>query len=183
MEAPGSADKSSLAKPGLNAVERFRSPVPVFRFPPSAFCLPPFLWKTQHPQVAETAAPAARFAGFTACGRYVRTFVRRDQKPGITNCDTYSRKIRRRRSDGLHRARRRHASSVLRSRRAVQVNIAIMRASVRLRAMLMSTRTLARKLLAFENKYDAQFRVVFDAIRELMEGPSPPPKPRIGFRP
>lgn len=74
-------------------------------------------------------------------------------------------------------------SSVLRSPRAVQVNIAIMRAFVRLREMLMSNVDLARKLLALENKYDAQFRVVFDAIRELMEGPPPTPKPRIGFRP
>ena len=74
-------------------------------------------------------------------------------------------------------------SSVLRSPRAVQVNIAIMRAFVRLREMLMSNADLARKLLALENKYDAQFRLVFDAIRELMEGPPPSQKPRIGFRP
>ena len=75
-------------------------------------------------------------------------------------------------------------SSVLRSPRAVQVNIVIMRAFVRLREMLMSNADLARKLLALENKYDAHFRVVFDAIRELMEGPpSPPQKPRIGFTP
>lgn len=74
-------------------------------------------------------------------------------------------------------------SSVLRSPRAVQVNIAIMRAFVRLRAMLMSNADLSRKLLALENKYDAQFRVVFDSIRELMDSPPPPPKPRIGFQP
>jgi hypothetical protein len=74
-------------------------------------------------------------------------------------------------------------SGVLRSARAVQVNIAIMRAFVRLREMLMSNADLARKLLALESKYDAQFRIVFDAIRELMEGPPPPQKPRIGFRP
>jgi ORF6N domain-containing protein len=74
-------------------------------------------------------------------------------------------------------------SSVLRSPRAIQVNVAIIRAFVRLREMLMSNADLARKLLALENKYDTQFRVVFDAIRELMEGPPPPPKPRIGFRP
>jgi ORF6N domain len=74
-------------------------------------------------------------------------------------------------------------SSVLRSPRAVQVNIAIMRAFVRLREMLMSNADLARKLLALENKYDAQFRVVFDAIRELMEGPPLQQKPRIGFHP
>jgi hypothetical protein len=76
-------------------------------------------------------------------------------------------------------------SSVLRSPRAVQVNIAIMRAFVRLRAMLLSNADLARKLLALEEKYDAKFRVVFDAIRQLMEGPPPPspPKPRISFTP
>jgi hypothetical protein len=74
-------------------------------------------------------------------------------------------------------------SSVLRSPRAVQVNIAIMRAFVRLREMLMSNADLARKLIALENKYDAHFKIVFEAIRELMEGPPPPPKPRIGFHP
>ena len=74
-------------------------------------------------------------------------------------------------------------SGVLRSPRAIQVNVAIMRAFVRLREMLMSNADLARKLLALENKYDTQFRVVFDAIRELMEGPPLPQKPRIGFRP
>jgi hypothetical protein len=74
-------------------------------------------------------------------------------------------------------------SSVLRSARAVQVNIAIMRAFVRLRELLMSNADLARKLLALENKYDGQFRAVFDAIREMMEGPPPPAKPRIGFTP
>jgi hypothetical protein len=73
-------------------------------------------------------------------------------------------------------------SSVLRSQRAVQVNIAIMRAFVRLRQMLLSNADLARKLEAPEKKYDAQFRVVFDAIRELMKPPEPPPKRQIGFR-
>lgn len=73
-------------------------------------------------------------------------------------------------------------SSVLRSPRAVRVNVEIMRAFVRLRAMLSTHVDLARKLLALEKKYDAQFRVVFDAIRELM---TPEPKARrpIGFRP
>src|SRR5712691_13386139 len=64
-------------------------------------------------------------------------------------------------------------SSVLRSRRAVQVNIAIMRAFVDLREMLMSNADLGRKLLALEGKYDAQLKIVFNDIRELMEG-SPP---------
>ena len=71
-------------------------------------------------------------------------------------------------------------SSVLRSTRAVQVNIAIIRTFVRLREMLLSHADLARKLAVLENKYDAQFKVVFDAIRELMQPPTPP-KREIGF--
>ena len=73
-------------------------------------------------------------------------------------------------------------SSVLRSPRAVQVNIAIMRTFVRLREMLLSNAEFARKLAALENKYDAQFKVVFDAIRELMLPPDPPRR-KIGFHP
>jgi hypothetical protein len=73
-------------------------------------------------------------------------------------------------------------SAVLRSRRAVQVSIEIVRAFVRLRAMLVGHADLARKLAALEKKYDAQFRVVFDAIRELMGPPSKRTRP-IGFRP
>ena len=64
-------------------------------------------------------------------------------------------------------------SSVLRSPRAVQVNIAIMRTFVQLREMLASNKTLAGRLAELEEKYDEQFKVVFDAIRELMEKPEP----------
>jgi hypothetical protein len=71
-------------------------------------------------------------------------------------------------------------SSVLRSPRAVQVNIEIMRAFVRLRRLLQGNAELARKLDELEKKYDEQFRVVFDAIRELMTPPESPKK-RIGF--
>ena len=72
-------------------------------------------------------------------------------------------------------------SSVLHSKRAVQVNIAIMRAFVRLREMLATHKDLARKLEQMENKYDAQFKVVFDAIRKLME-PRPETRRRgVGF--
>jgi hypothetical protein len=74
-------------------------------------------------------------------------------------------------------------SSVLHSKRAIQVNIEIMRAFVRLRQMLASNVGLARKLAALEKKYDAQFRVVFDAIRELMTPPVPKKKRSIGFAP
>jgi len=71
-------------------------------------------------------------------------------------------------------------SSVLRSERAVQVNIEIMRAFVRLRRVLATHTNLARKLDALEKKYDVQFRVVFDAIRELMKPVQPKRRP-IGF--
>ena len=72
-------------------------------------------------------------------------------------------------------------SSVLRSPRAIQVNIEIMRAFVRLRHMVASHAELARKLEALEKKYDAQFKVVFDAIRQLMSPPARQRRP-IGFR-
>lgn len=73
-------------------------------------------------------------------------------------------------------------SSVLRSKRAVLVNIEIMRTFVRLRQMLASHADLARKLTALERKYDAQFKAVFDAIRELMTPPAQKKHP-IGFGP
>jgi hypothetical protein len=72
-------------------------------------------------------------------------------------------------------------SSVLRSPRAVQVNIAIKRAFVRLREMLLTNADLARKLAELETKYDSQFKVVFEAIRQLMAPPPVPPGPEIGF--
>jgi hypothetical protein len=72
-------------------------------------------------------------------------------------------------------------SSVLRSPRAVAVNIEIMRAFVRLRQMLASHADLARRLDELERKYDQNFRVVFDAIRQLMTPPEAPKKAPIGF--
>jgi len=72
-------------------------------------------------------------------------------------------------------------SSVLRSKRAIQVNIAIMRAFVQLREMIASNKGLARRLNELEMKYAGQFRVVFEAIRELMAEPAPK-SCRIGFK-
>jgi hypothetical protein len=73
-------------------------------------------------------------------------------------------------------------SSVLNSERAIKVNIEIMRAFVRLRQILASNKELAKRLDELEKKYDAQFKLVFDAIRQLMAPPKPePPKKRIGF--
>lgn len=72
-------------------------------------------------------------------------------------------------------------SSVLNSERAVQVNIEVVRTFVRLRLILATHEGLARKMAALEKKYDAQFKVVFDAIRELM-APPVASKRRIGFK-
>lgn len=72
-------------------------------------------------------------------------------------------------------------SGVLRSKRAVLVNIQVMRAFVKLRQLLATHVQLARKLDTLEKKYDTQFRVVFDAIRQLMKPPEPK-KRTIGFR-
>jgi len=71
-------------------------------------------------------------------------------------------------------------SSVLRSKRAIEVNIMIMRAFVKLRSMMSNHKDLARKLEELEKKYDGQFRIVFDAIRQLIEVEEKP-KRRIGY--
>src|ERR1035438_2078909 len=71
--------------------------------------------------------------------------------------------------------------SILSSERAIQVNIEIMRAFVRMRQMLAEHADLARKLAILEKKYDAQFKVVFDAIRQLMAPPPKPARGKIGF--
>jgi hypothetical protein len=73
-------------------------------------------------------------------------------------------------------------SSVLSSERAVAVNIQIIRAFIRLRQILATNEDLARKLVSLEKKYDAQFKTVFDAIRQLMAPALDTPKPRIGFQ-
>ena len=73
-------------------------------------------------------------------------------------------------------------SSVLNSERAISVNIQIMRAFTQLRRMLLTNHDLRRKIAEIEKKYDHQFKIVFDAIRQLL---TPPEKPRrrIGFHP
>jgi len=71
-------------------------------------------------------------------------------------------------------------SGLLNSPRAVLVNIEIMRAFVRLRQILLSHTELARKIEEMDKKYDEQFRVVFEAIRQLM-APPVKPKRKIGF--
>lgn len=72
------------------------------------------------------------------------------------------------------------AANVLNSERAVEASVQVVRAFVKLRQMLASNAELAKKVEALEKKYDAQFKVVFDAIKQLM---MPPDKPKggIGF--
>ncbi len=72
-------------------------------------------------------------------------------------------------------------SGLLNSSRAVAVNIAIMRTFVRLRELIASHADLARKLARLESKYDAQFKAVFDAIRELMSPTTPRQNREMGF--
>lgn len=109
-------------------------------------------------------------------GRFPRDFVfqltGREKLGLVTNCD--------RLSVLKHSSRPPYAfteqgvamlSSVLRSERAVLVNVEIMRVFVRLRELLATHKDLARKLGELEKKYDAKFRVVFDAIRKLMTPP------------
>ena len=73
-------------------------------------------------------------------------------------------------------------SSVLRSKRAIAVNVEIMRTFAKLRQILTSNAELALRLDELEGKYDRQFKVVFDAIRLLMN-PTPSNRKEIGFRP
>lgn len=74
------------------------------------------------------------------------------------------------------------AANVLASKTAIAASVAVVRAFVRLRQILASNEELARKLNDLEQKYDHQFKIVFDAIRELMTPPPSRIKP-IGFRP
>jgi phage regulator Rha-like protein len=100
----------------------------------------------------------------------------------VTNCDHLA-KLKFSRSNPL--AFTEHgvlmAATVLNSPRAVQMSVAIIQTFVRLRELLASNAALARKLADLERRYDAQFKSVFDAIRQLMANPSETPKPKIGY--
>ena len=73
------------------------------------------------------------------------------------------------------------AATVLNSRQAVAMSVYVVRAFVRLRQLISSHKELARKIAELENKYDSQFKIVFDAIRSLMTTPEKK-RPKIGFR-
>jgi len=72
-------------------------------------------------------------------------------------------------------------SSVLRSKNAIEVNIQIMRTFVQLRNLIASNAELSLRLDDLERRYDGQFKVVFDAIRQIMNPSVPPSKRTIGF--
>ena len=73
-------------------------------------------------------------------------------------------------------------SSVLNSKRAIKVNIQIMETFTHLREMMVSHKDLKQKIEEMEKKYDYQFKIVFEAIKKLLDPPSQPKNP-IGFHP
>ena len=101
----------------------------------------------------------------------------------VTNCDRFASL---KHSTSLPCAFTEHGvamlSSVLNSERAIQVNIAIIKTFIRLREIINSHKKIADKIKSLEKKYDAQFQVVFEAIRRLMVEDEKP-KGRIGFHP
>ncbi len=72
-------------------------------------------------------------------------------------------------------------SSVLKSKNAIQVNIQIMRAFTKLREMILSHKDLQRKIKDMEKKYDKQFKVIFEAINQMLNPPEKP-KGKIGYK-
>lgn len=105
-----------------------------------------------------------------------------EKKEVVTNCD-HLRRLKY--SPSLPCAFTEHGAimvaSILNTRIAVQASIQVVRAFIRLREILAAHKDLARQLKELERKYDAQFKVVFDAIRKLMLPPEAK-RPRIGFR-
>ena len=121
---------------------------------------------------------AARFPG-----EFVFRLSTRERDQLVTNCHRFEPL---KHSSSLPLAFTEHGvamlSSVLNSERAIQVNVAIIKTFIRLREILTQHKKLAQKLEQLERKYDAQFRVVFEAIRRLM-AEEEKPKRQIGFHP
>jgi hypothetical protein len=119
-------------------------------------------------------------------GRFPDDFLfrlsRREKEEVVTNCDHLARL---RFSPGLPHCFTEHgaimAANVLNSPRAEEMSVEVVRAFVRLREMIASHKELAKRLDKLEARYDRQFKVVFDAIRELMSPPETNPKRKIGF--
>ena len=117
--------------------------------------------------------------------RFPREFMFRltvkERNELVTNCDRFASL---KHSASLPCAFTEHGvamlSSVLNSERAIRVNIAIIKTFIRLRNIIRSHKWLAKKMNDLERKYDAQFKIVFDAIRQLIREEEKP-KPGIGF--
>jgi hypothetical protein len=113
---------------------------------------------------------------------FVFQLSRAERDEVVANCDHLSRL---KYSPTLPYAFTEHgaimAANVLNSTRAVEMSVHVVRAFVRLREMITSHKDLAKRLDELEAKYDEQFRVVFDAIRELMRPPEQKAKRKIGF--
>jgi len=73
-------------------------------------------------------------------------------------------------------------SGVLKSKIAVDVNISIMRAFVQMRTLINENKELKTKIESLEKKYDQQFKVVFDAIKKLIQQPTKEDRELIGFK-
>jgi hypothetical protein len=105
-----------------------------------------------------------------------------DKAEVVANCDHLARL---RFSPSLPHAFTEHgaimAANVLNSERAVAMSVHVVRAFVRLRELVAAHKDLVKRLDELETRYDEQFKVVFDAIRELMAPPAPKPKRKIGF--
>jgi len=120
------------------------------------------------------------------CERFPKDFMFQltleEKNKVVANCDHL---YRLRFSSNLPYAFTEHgaimAASVLNSPKAIEMSIYVVRTFIRLRQMIATHTDLARKLDALERKYDSQFRLVFDAIRELMTPASGPKKQKIGF--
>ena len=74
------------------------------------------------------------------------------------------------------------AASVLNSEKAVQASLYVVRAFVRLRKWVDAHGTILSKIDELEKKYDGQFQVVFETLREMIDKPALPPRKKIGFK-
>lgn len=113
---------------------------------------------------------------------FVFRLSRRERAGVVTNCDHLGRL---RFSAALPYAFTEHgaimAANMLNSPRAVEMSVHVVRAFVRMREVVASHKDLLKRVDELEQRYDEQFKIVFDAIRQLMTPPEPKPKRRIGF--
>ncbi len=73
-------------------------------------------------------------------------------------------------------------ASVLKSEIAIKASLNIVRAFVKLRELLASNKELARKIEELEQNYDKQFKIIFTAIRQLMQQPEKTKRKSLGYK-